>query len=204
MPKEDTGRVESFSDGVFAVAITLLVLDLKVPQQRDVTANTHLWSMLAHQWPSFLAFVISFITILIMWINHHMVMKLVQLNDGNFMLINGLLLMFITIIPFTTALLSAHIGHEGARAAIIIYNGTLFAVAGMFQGFWRYAVKNERLLSSGYDRLDVKRINIQFGIGLIMYAITFILSFILTKVSLCLCVLLTFYFLAVGLFKKRH
>src|SRR6267378_82769 len=100
MPKEDTGRVESFSDGVFAVAITLLVLDLKVPQQRDVTANTHLWSMLAHQWPSFLAFVISFITILIMWINHHMVMKLVQLNDGNFMLINGLLLMFITIIPF--------------------------------------------------------------------------------------------------------
>jgi hypothetical protein len=80
----------------------------------------------------------------------------------------------------------------------------LFAVALMFQGFWRYAVKNERLLSSEFDRLDVKRIDIQFRIGLIMYAITFILSFILTELSLCLCVLLTFYFLAVGLLKKRH
>jgi uncharacterized membrane protein len=202
MSQSETARLESFSDGVFAVAITLLVLNLKVPGHAEITIKTNLWRLLMAQWPSFLAFFTSFITILIIWINHHMVIKVVHQNDGNFMLINGALLMLVTLLPFSTAALAEHLGHAGERDVIIFYNGFFLVMSGVFQLLWRYAIINERLLNSEYDKKEIARINRQFKIGLLLYAITFLLSFFLSEISLGLNIFLALYFAGVGIFKK--
>jgi uncharacterized membrane protein len=201
--KSETARLESFSDGVFAVAITLLVLNLKVPGQAEITGKANLWKLLIAQWPSFLAFFSSFITILIIWLNHHMVFKIVQQNDGNFMLINGLLLLLVTLLPFTTAVLAEHIGHFGERDAILFYNGFFLMIGGAFQLLWRYATSNNRLLSSECDKKDILRINKQFMVGLFLYVFTFLLSFFMAKISLGLNIFLAVYFAGVGIFKKE-
>src|SRR5882672_2129896 len=95
----ETGRIEAFSDGVFAIAITLLVLDLKVP--RALQDGRTLASSLGAMWPSYLAFVTSFATILIMWINHHRMFTLIGRADDRVMFYNGLLLLGVTVVPFT-------------------------------------------------------------------------------------------------------
>src|SRR6266478_238687 len=98
----ETGRLEAFSDGVFAIAITLLVLDLKVP------AEPPLLDGLLSQWSVYLAYIISFIFILIMWINHHRMFEHIVRSDSTFMLLNGLLLLGITVVPFPTNIVARY------------------------------------------------------------------------------------------------
>jgi uncharacterized membrane protein len=100
--RKETGRIEAFSDGVFAVAITLLVFDLKVPQISTGGTNPviDLGNALFKQWPSYLAFVTSFATILIMWVSHHSIFKMVYKSDSPFLFANGLLLMLVTVVRF--------------------------------------------------------------------------------------------------------
>ena len=104
----DTARIEAFSDGVFAIAITLLVLDLKVP--RELHEGQTLTSALAHQWPAYVAFVTSFLTILVMWINHHRMFTLIGRADDRLLIFNGLLLLGITVVPFPTSLVAEYLG----------------------------------------------------------------------------------------------
>src|SRR5437016_4584705 len=89
--EKETGRVEAFSDGVFSIALTLLILDIKVPQA-DQLKGASLLDVLLEQWPLYLAFVTSFVSILIMWTNHHNMFKYIKRTDSNFLLLNGLLL----------------------------------------------------------------------------------------------------------------
>src|SRR5215469_2591255 len=109
MAASETGRVEAFSDGIFAIAATLLVLDLKVPQ----TGGRTLASALRSQWPTYLAFVTSFATILIMWINHHRIFTLIGRSDDRLLFYNGLLLFGVTLVPFPTALVAEYLRHDG-------------------------------------------------------------------------------------------
>src|SRR3954466_11846030 len=109
--EKETGRVEAFSDGVFAIAITLLVLDLKVPP--DAGSNAELWAALVGQWPIYFAFLSSFLVILIMWINHHRLFTHIRRTDNVLMMLNGLLLLGITVVPFPTRLLAEYFQHEG-------------------------------------------------------------------------------------------
>ena len=104
MAANETARIEAFSDGVFAIAITLLVLDLKVP--RDLPDGQTLTGALLAQWPAYLAFASSFMTILIMWVNHHRIFTLVGRSDSRLLFFNGLLLMGVTVVPFPTALVA--------------------------------------------------------------------------------------------------
>src|SRR6266404_1707129 len=101
--EKDTSRVEAFSDGVFAIAITLLVLDLKVPQIAFNSASgptsAMLLAALEREWPSYFAFVTSFFTILIMWMHHHTVFRLVHRTDASLLLTNGTLLLLVTAVP---------------------------------------------------------------------------------------------------------
>src|SRR5262249_53867686 len=119
--EKETGRIEAFSDGVFAIAVTLLVLELKVPHLADGGANGSLGRALAAQWPSYVALVTSFFTILVMWANHHRIFDLVRRIDAPFLYSNGLLLLCVTVVPFPTALLAEYFRKPGGPVAAAVY-----------------------------------------------------------------------------------
>jgi uncharacterized membrane protein len=129
-PSKETGRLEAFSDGVFAIAITLLALELHVPSLGGSPPTTAaLWAALAHQWPSYLAFVTSFFTVLIMWVNHHGIFRLIRRTDGRLLFANGFLLMLVTIVPVPTALIATYLRTPAASAACATYAGLFVVIA---------------------------------------------------------------------------
>ena len=110
--RRESGRAEAFSDGVIAFAITLLVLNLKDPLLDPVLSagNTTLFQGLLDQWPAFFAFVTSFVTILIMWVNHHNMFNYIKKVNTTLLFLNGALLFFIVLTAFTTLLVANHVG----------------------------------------------------------------------------------------------
>jgi uncharacterized membrane protein len=122
--EKETGRLEAFSDGVFAIAITLLALELKVPHfdgSGDMT--NRLISGLTNQWPSYFAFLTSFFTVLIMWVHHHAIFRLVRGVDATLLFANGFLLMLVTVVPFPTAVVAEYLRTSAALAACTFYAG---------------------------------------------------------------------------------
>src|ERR1700693_1208450 len=122
--EKETGRLEAFSDGVFAIAITLLALELKVPHfdgSGDMTAR--LISGLTNQWPSYFAFLTSFFTVLIMWVHHHAIFRLVKGVDATLLFANGFLLMLVTVVPFPTAVVAEYLRTPAGAAACTFYAG---------------------------------------------------------------------------------
>ncbi|HLJ59592.1 MAG TPA: TMEM175 family protein [bacterium] len=162
----DTGRIEPFSDGVFAIAITLLVLELHVPQR---AAGVPLAAARAGQWPSYLAFLTSFATIGIMWINHHRMFLVIQRSDHTPLVLNGLLLLAITAVPFPTGLVAAYLPDRDARTAVMVYCGTFTAIAVFFNGLWRYASSGHRLLDPSIDRRAASAITRAYAFGPPLY-----------------------------------
>src|SRR5574341_471816 len=118
---ESPTRLEAFSDGVFAIAITLLILEIKVPH-----AEHGLWAGLLALWPSYIAFLMSFIVILIMWVSHHELMRMVERVNYPFLFANGLLLLTVTFVPFPTAILAEHLAEAEAKTAVTFYCATFF------------------------------------------------------------------------------
>src|SRR6185436_12372826 len=110
--EKENGRLEAFSDGVFAIAMTLLALELKVPHFESSGSHltaAELASGLLHQWPSYLAFITSFFTVLIMWVHHHLIFRLVRRCDLTLLFANGFLLMLVTVVPFPTAVVADYL-----------------------------------------------------------------------------------------------
>ena len=134
MPEKQTGRLEAFSDGVFAIAITLLALELKVPHSENgqITPATVI-SGLAQQWPSYFAFITSFFTVLIMWVHHHAIFRLVRCVDVTLLFANGFLLMLVTVVPFPTAVVAEYLRTPAAAAACTFYAGFFVLIS---IGFW--------------------------------------------------------------------
>jgi len=157
--------VEAFSDGVFAIAITLLILEIHVPPAAEGEASLSL--ALAHLWPSYLAFLASFITIGVMWLNHHRLFTLIDKTDDALMALNLLLLLGITWIPFPTALVAEHLREHDVRIAGMVYAMSFFVIAIVFNVMWRYAVR-ARLVA---DDLNVVAITKQYSFGPVMYAL---------------------------------
>src|SRR5262245_38813706 len=116
----ETTRIEAFSDGVFAIAITLLILEIQVPHAQN--GEQHRFALL-HFWPSCLALLATFMTIGIMWINHHRLFTLIDRSDDGLMALNLLLLLGQTWMPFPTALLAEHLHGTDGRVAGIVYAG---------------------------------------------------------------------------------
>lgn len=188
----DTGRLEAFSDGVFAIAITLLVLELHVPRAADL--HGRLGDALFDEWPSYLAFVTSFLTILIMWVNHHNIFRAIRRVDQLFLLLNGLLLMGVSIIPFTTALLAEYIEGSERRAATIVYAGSFCATALCFNRLWAYASGGGRLLGVTAGDAVVRSTTRSFNLGTILYCAAFALAFVNAVACLALTVGLAIFF----------
>jgi uncharacterized membrane protein len=191
VPSETT-RIEAFSDGVFAIAITLLVLDLKVPH--DAPDGHTLAQRLLAQWPAYLAFLTSFATILIMWINHHRIFTLVGRSDDRLLFYNGLLLLGVTVVPFPTSLVAEYLRRDGARSAALVFNATYIYIALMFNLLWRTAAVNDRLLHHDADRTAVRAIFDAYRYGPVWYVLAFATAFVSVTGSLLLNLALAVYF----------
>lgn len=199
--EKQTGRLEAFSDGVFAIAITLLILDIKVPLVDDLhRQNKTLLVALGHQWPTYLAYLTSFLTILVMWVNHHKMFQQIRRVDHWFLILNGLLLLGVTTVPFPTALLSEYIREPGAnaRVAALVFSGLFIFIGVVFHLLWRYASTGGRLLGPGHDPVAVQAITRQYRFGPVFYIITFALAFVSVPLSVGVNLLLAVFFALPG------
>ena len=167
--ERETGRVEAFSDGVFAIAITLLVLELKVPHISQLADRGALGAALVQLWPSFAAFLTSFAAILIMWMNHHGVFRLVRKVNGPFLAANGFLLLTVTFVPFPTAVLASHIRGPSSTVAAAFYCGTYVLVSIAYNALWAAATRGG-LLRPGVAESHVRKIRRAYGLGFLVYA----------------------------------
>ena len=165
--------MEAFSDGVFAIAITLLVLELGDPSLRG---GVSLSQGLLDEWPSFFALVTSFITILIMWMNHHNMFNYIRRTDRRLMLLNGLLLLFVTLTPFTTSLVASHIRLGDASVAVAVYAGTFFLLAIVWNGLWCYCAGGHRLLGKDVTEEQARTITRQYFAAPLSYGAALVIA----------------------------
>lgn len=175
----ETARIEAFSDGVFAIAVTLLILEVKIP----LPGSHDLGIQLLRQWPQYVAFVLSFAFIGIMWINHHRLFNYIRRADNNLLVLNLLLLLGVTVVPFPTAVLATHLDGPEQRIAAMLYNGTYIFIAICFNFLWRYAV-SRKLLGHDVDYTSADRISRQYAFGPLLYFICFIVAWWSVPVSL--------------------
>jgi len=194
MNEKETNRLEAFSDGVFAVAITLLVLNIKIPPDNFLD-DQHLRPELLRQWPMLIAFITSFATIGIMWINHHRLFTHIKRTDTGLLLFNLLLLLMIVFVPFPTALLAQQYAvHPDQHQAAVVYSGTFFVLACCFNLLWRYASYRGRLLGKDADMRAVAAIGRQYLSGPLTYLIAFGLAFINTPACIIFSFALALFF----------
>lgn len=143
----DSRRAESFSDGVFAVAITVLVFNL-LPIAAKPAALTAKTLLSSHTWPSYLAYVISFMTIGIMWLNHHTLLGQVSKVDRTMLVLNLFLLMGVVAIPFPTALVADNLTSSGGRVAAFTYGVVMIAISIGYASTWMYVAAHQEALGA--------------------------------------------------------
>ena len=187
--------MEAFSDGVFAFAMTLLVLGLRDP---TIGSTGSLLQGLFGEWPAFLAFGISFTTILVMWMNHHNLFTYINRIDGPFMLLNGLLLLAATLIPFTTSLVADHIQSADSGTAAEVYSGTFLFVALAWNLLWQYTIRYPGILANSVSDAGIKKTTRQFIFGPVLYVVAFIAAFFsgIASLAIILVVLAIYAFFA--------
>src|ERR1700761_1443260 len=165
---KESARLEAFSDGVFAIAITLLILEIRVPVLGAID-NRSLLTALARLWPSFMAFALSFFVILLIWINHHELFRLVQGVDRPLLFANGALLLMVTFVPFPAALLARYIGTPAANTAVAFYCGTFFVTSACHSLLLESIVHNRRRLRADVGDHEVSHLRRTYRFGLVMY-----------------------------------
>jgi uncharacterized membrane protein len=188
-----TTRLEAFSDGVFAIAITLLVLDLHV--DRGLPAGV-LGGRLLHAWPSYASYVVSFLVIGIIWVNHHAMFHHIDRVDRPLLFLNLTLLLFVVAIPFPTALLAEYVREGGANShvAAAAYSVTMFGMAISFGGEWLWAVRKHGLLGERTDLAKARSTILRFTAGNVVYLGLIGLAFVSAPLTLALHFLLALYY----------
>ncbi len=170
MDEHSTARFETFSDGVFAIAATLLVLELSV-------SGDDLGHALVHIWPQYLAYVTSFLTIGIIWMNHHHTVSLIARTDRTMLFINNLLLLTVAFLPFPTKLVGDNLRGGDEQAAALAYAATLVVMAILHQVWWQYARRNRRLIGIETPDSALRAVDRAYWPGVPMYAAVFIVAF---------------------------
>ena len=193
MAAMDKGRAEAFSDGVLAVAITLLVLDLHVESE----GHGSLSHQLAQTWPSFAAYLVSFIVIGVIWVNHHALFALVDRVDRVLLFENLTLLMFVTTLPFTTSTMATFFREGGADArwAVVVYGfsniGMAFSFTAMLSRIVHHGLLAEPV-SPEVAKVAVRR----FGLGTIAYPVATAAGLVWPPLTLIAIGLLGIYYMA--------
>ncbi len=183
--ERDTGRLEAFSDGVIAVAITLLILNIRVPL---FSGKISLLQALFNDngGIAYLGYVISFTIIGLFWANHHYMFKYIRQTDHFLLLLNTLALMCLVFIPFTTALLAAHFNDGYATSAAMIYSASLLLTSIMYNIVWWYASTHPHLLDSGLTSQVVQQMTRRYFVSIPLYIVTLLVSALNVRVSLAL------------------
>jgi uncharacterized membrane protein len=168
-----TARFETFSDGVFAIAATLLVLEF------SATPGSNLGKELLHLWPSYLAYVTSFVTIGIIWMNHHHTVSLLGRTDRTLQFLNILLLLTISFLPFPTKLVAQNLkGGGGEKAAALAYAATFVLMALLHLIWWQYARRDRRLIADETPDSALRAVDRAYLPGVPMYGVVFVVAFL--------------------------
>jgi TMEM175 potassium channel family protein len=195
-----TTRLEAFSDGVFAIAATLLVLEISV----DDVPGPELGDALIHLWPSYLAYATSFLTIGIIWINHHYCLETIARSDRTFLFLNLLLLLIVAFLPFPTKLVADYLQDPGERTAALAYTATFVLMSIVYNTWWRYASANRRLIAEHVPDASLRAISRAFNPGVPMYVGTFVVALFSPLASVLLTfAIAAFYLPSAALFANR-
>jgi uncharacterized membrane protein len=199
MDSSGTSRLEAFSDGVFAIAATLLVLEIGVT---EADAH-HLGQALLDLWPSYLAYATSFITIGIIWMNHHTCVETIRRVDRTFLFLNLLLLMTVSFLPFPTKLVAEHLQRPGEQAAVYAYASTFVVMAMLYNLWWRYASTNRRLIADVVPETRIGAITRAFNPGVPIYVATLLVAIVSPLASVFLTfAIAAFYLPSAALFER--
>jgi len=183
----ETSRIEAFSDGVFSIAATLLVLELKPP-----APGLPFWQGIAAQWPGYASFLLSFLFIGIMWINHHRLFSHILRADDVLMVANLLLLLGVVWIPYPTSLMAQTFGTSQFRQAAILYNSSYFVLALLFNLLFFTCLKR-KLVDRSYS--SVRDIARQYAAGPAMYLVCIAVTWWNVPLSLAISGAMALYFL---------
>ena len=190
MEPKETVRVEGFSDAVFAIAITLLGVDLKIPPPGSPGLSANLLA----QWPEYLSFLSSFGTIAIAWLYHHKLFTVIRRADHSLLLLNCVLLLGVTVMPYPTRMLAEYIGNPDARIAAMLKAGTFFITALLFNLLWKHASARGQLLDPRADPHTIDIISRQIAIVPYLYAGSFLLASVSAFASTLLNLVLVVFF----------
>jgi uncharacterized membrane protein len=188
-------RIEALTDGVFAVAMTLLVLDIKVPELPQPMATDELLRQLLALWPKFLSYVISFVILGVYWVGHHVQLSFIRRADRPLLWINILFLLWVALVPFSTALLSAY---SQSQAAVIIYGANLIAIGLSLALHWWYVTTECRHVDPDIHPGLVRGAMYRTLMGPIVYLIAIAVSFFTTQLSLVLYALVPILYIVPG------
>jgi len=164
--EEGIGRILALSDGVFAIAITLLILEIAIPA---TTSDAGLPKALLDLWPRYLAYVLSFVVIARFWVTHHLAFRLIGRYDAGLVWLNLLLLMFVSFLPFPTAVLG---GHNGSPAAAVLYGASVVLAGTASTAYWWYASGRGQLLRPGVGRARVRAMRARGLSGPVFFTLT--------------------------------
>ena len=194
-----TGRVEAFSDGVFGVAVTLLVLNIQVPHLVNAQASDVI-AELVKQWPAYLSYFITFMSMGAVWIGHHRTFKLYRTADSTLQLLNIFFLMFVTLMPFTTAFFAEYIRQDGTiRLAVILYNVHWMIIGLLNVVMWGYA-RRANLLKLDIDPAHLRQVSASFGLRgaqgtAIAIVIGLVVAIFAPQVTVAMSLLITFLYM---------
>jgi uncharacterized membrane protein len=192
--------MEAFSDGVFAIAATLLVLEFAV---KSGDYAPPLGKQLLHLWPSYLAYLTSFITIGIIWMNHHFCVETIARADRTLMFLNLLLLLTVAFLPFPTRLVADYLQKPGEQTAVYAYSATFIVMSVIYNLWWRYASTNRKLIGASVPDSTVRGITRAFNPGVPIYAATFIVAVFSPLASVFLTFAIAAFYLPSGALFER-
>jgi uncharacterized membrane protein len=197
--EKETGRIEAFSDGVFAIAATLLILEIHVPASPNggpLSDAKTLLDDLGAQWPHYLAYFMGFSTIVIMWINHHNLFRLVRRSSHGLLIWNSLLLLVISVVPFPTALVADYLPSFDATAqvALAVYSGWGIVIALAYNGLWWHMSSGNRLINRKADPREVRAVTQAYFFGPILYLAALLAALVSAQASVAINLFLVIFF----------
>jgi len=190
-PAVTTARLEAFSDGVFAIAITLLIFGIKTPVVANHDAGElkrQLWAL----WPAYLSFAASFAIVSVFWIGHHQMFQLISRSNRTLLWLNNAFLMCVAFIPFPTSLLGLY---WDQRVATVFYCAAIIVTGVVFYALWAYASVGERLLYPGIPSRVVRIAGWRILIGAFFYGVAIALTFVNVTASRIVILLIPFFYL---------